>query len=83
MIADNVKAMAVNAVRSLHALGLDVVLLTGDNWRTALAIAREVGIPDRNVFAQVLPSHKKNKIMELQIQGNGQKVKGLLRTVAI
>ena len=79
VVADRVKPKASSAIQALHALGLKVVLLTGDNWRTAQAIGREVGIPDKNVFAQVLPSHKKNKIIELQ--RNRQKVKGFLVTV--
>lgn len=56
-------------MRALHQLGLDVVLLTGDNRRTAQAIAQEVGIQCRNVYAEVLPSHKKNKVSELQARG--------------
>ena len=62
--------MARHAVSSLQKRGLDVVLLTGDNRRTAQAIAMEVGIPSQNVFAEVLPSHKKNKINELQRMNN-------------
>ncbi len=66
VISDGIKPMARDAVESLHLLGLDVVLLTGDNRRTARAIALEVGVLSHNVFAEVLPSHKKNKITELQ-----------------
>lgn len=62
--------MAAEAVRYLRGMGMEVVLLTGDNRRTAHAIAGEVGIEDGNVFAEVLPSHKQNKIKELQEQGN-------------
>jgi len=69
VIADTVKPMAKNAVVALQDLGLNVVLLTGDNRRTAQAIATSVGIHSRNVFAEVLPSHKKNKIVELQQNG--------------
>lgn len=65
VISDGIKPMARGAVESLQLLGLDVVLLTGDNRRTARAIAMDVGIPSHNVFAEVLPSHKKNKITEL------------------
>lgn len=60
------------AVQALHKLGLDVVLLTGDNRRTAQAIAQEVGIQYNCVYAEVLPSHKKHKVSELQ--GRGMKV---------
>ncbi len=53
-------------VRKLQKRGLEVVLLTGDNRRTAQAIATEVGIPFQNVYAEVLPSDKKDKVQELQ-----------------
>ncbi|MFA6095956.1 MAG: heavy metal translocating P-type ATPase [Candidatus Paceibacterota bacterium] len=67
MVADAIKAEAVEAVRSLHALGIKVVMLTGDNRNTAQAIAREVGIDD--VVAEVLPDDKLEKIKELQAGG--------------
>ena len=57
------------AVQALRQQGLGVVLLTGDNQRTAHAIAKEVGIECSNVYAEVLPSHKKNKVSELQRSG--------------
>ncbi len=71
-IADTIKKEAPTAVRALHELGLDVILLTGDNRRTAQAIAQEVGIPYKHVHAEVLPSHKKNKVSDFQ--KNGRKV---------
>ncbi len=55
------------AVSSLKKMGQRVVLLTGDNRRTAQAIAEEVGIHE--VYAEVLPSHKKNQISDLQQEG--------------
>ena len=55
------------AVRALKKMGLRVLLLTGDNRRTAQAIAEEVGIHE--VYAEVLPSHKKNQISALQQEG--------------
>ncbi len=67
MIADAVKPDAVKAVRDLHALGIKVVMLTGDDANTAGYIARQVGIDD--VVAEVLPEGKLNKIKELQAQG--------------
>lgn len=67
MVADAVKPEAVEAIKNLHALGIKTVMLTGDHKNTALAIAREVGIDD--VFAEVLPDDKLNKIKELQRQG--------------
>ena len=69
VIADTIKPEAPVDIRALTNMGLQVFLLTGDNRRTAQAIAEEVGIHHPNVFAEVLPSHKKNKVEELQQQG--------------
>eukprot|EP00731_Ephydatia_muelleri_P033624 Em0034g6a len=68
-IADTVKEEAALAVQALHDSGLTVILLTGDNRRTAKAIAEQVGIRSDNVYAEVLPSHKKNMVVRLQEQG--------------
>ena len=67
------------AITALTKMGLRVFLLTGDNRRTAKAIAEEVGIYHPNVFAQVLPSHKKNKVAELQSQGYKVSIKHYIR----
>ena len=68
MIADSVKPEAKDAVARLHALGIKVVMLTGDNQNTARFIADQVGIDE--VVAQVLPQDKLFKIKELQGKGN-------------
>jgi Cu+-exporting ATPase len=66
-IADALKPTSPDAVRALRRLGLEVVMLTGDNRQTAEAIASEVGI--NRVFAEVRPDQKADKIKELQLEG--------------
>ena len=66
-VADRVKATSADAVAELRHLGLDLVLLTGDNERTARAVADSVGI-DR-VIAEVLPADKVSVVAELQAEG--------------
>jgi Cu2+-exporting ATPase len=66
-VADAIRPESPAAVRRLHELGLEVVMLTGDAQAVADTVARELGI-DR-VFAQVLPDAKAAKVEELQRQG--------------
>jgi P-type Cu+ transporter len=67
VVADAVKPTSAQAVRSLRALGLRPVLLTGDNRATAHAVAAEVGIDE--VIAEVLPSDKAHVVARLQSEG--------------
>ncbi|MEG2679205.1 MAG: heavy metal translocating P-type ATPase, partial [Oscillospiraceae bacterium] len=67
-VADTVKPSSAAAIRGFQALGIDVVLLTGDNARTAAAIGRELGIA--NVISEVLPQDKERHIAGLQAGGN-------------
>ncbi len=67
-VADVVKPTSKQAIRDLTKLGIDVVMLTGDNKRTAEAIRRDLGI--KTVIAEVLPEDKEREIRLLQEQGN-------------
>ena len=66
-ISDAIKADAVQTVKDLTAMGIEVWLLTGDNRRTAEAVAKQVGIS--NVMAEVLPTDKAAKVSELKQSG--------------
>ena len=67
-VADTVRASSAEAISTLKGMGVDVVMLTGDNRRTAETIAAEIGIT--NVIAEVLPGDKAEEIRRLQHNGH-------------
>jgi Cu+-exporting ATPase len=64
---DQIKASAPRAIHRLHALGIDTVLLTGDNRGSALSVGRKLGV--KQIVAEVLPSDKAHKVEELKRTG--------------
>ena len=66
-VADKEKASSLAAVQAMQTMGLDVIMLTGDNQQTAQAVADRVGIAQ--VFAQILPQDKEKILHKLQQQG--------------
>ena len=66
-VADTLRPESKEAIATMHALGLRVVMMTGDNQRTAEAVASQVGVDV--VFAEVLPKDKADKVKALQAEG--------------
>jgi len=70
-IADQLRPESASVIAELCGLGLEVYMITGDNARTAVAIARQAGIPDDNVMAEVLPDGKAERVEAMKNRGLG------------
>jgi len=68
-VADTLRDDAKTTIKNLYNMGLKIYIITGDNRTTAKAIAKELDIENSNVFAEVLPNTKSEKIKELQEKG--------------
>ncbi|MFA6657081.1 MAG: HAD-IC family P-type ATPase, partial [Mesotoga sp.] len=66
-IADVVREDSLDAIKSLKKMGIDTYMMTGDNSRTAMAIANQVGI--ENVISEVMPEDKAKKVSDLKREG--------------
>lgn len=73
-VADTLKEDSIAAVRALQAMGIEVLMITGDNERTARAIAKQAGI--KRVLAEVLPEEKALQVEKLQAEGSSKKESG-------
>ncbi len=66
-LGDEIRKSSKNAIQALHEMGIECIMLTGDNQQTAEYVANELGIDQ--VFAEVLPDEKADKVKEVQLQG--------------
>ncbi|MGI0047269.1 MAG: heavy metal translocating P-type ATPase [Nitrosotalea sp.] len=66
-LADTIKENAADAIKGLKQIGIEIIMLTGDNEKTAKAIARKLGID--NILAEVLPNQKEEMIKKLKSEG--------------
>jgi Cu+-exporting ATPase len=73
-VADTIKEDSITAIRALQRMNIEVVMITGDNERTAQAIARQVGIS--RVLSDVLPEEKARQVARLQAEGSSKKERG-------
>ncbi len=73
-LGDEIRASSRNAIDALHDMGIECIMLTGDNQQTADYVARELGIDQ--VFAEVLPDEKADKVKEVQQQGKNVAMTG-------
>jgi Cu+-exporting ATPase len=68
-VADTIRSESKEAIAQLRSMGIRVAMITGDNKRTAMAVATEVGIEADSVFAEVLPENKAEHVRKLQATG--------------
>lgn len=80
-VADTIKSNASEAVAKLNRMDVEVYMITGDNERTAKAIAKQAGIKPENVFAEVLPENKAEYVKKLQLKGSKNERKNVVMMV--
>ena len=66
VVADKIKNEAHQLIDNLKNMGIEIYMVTGDNRQTALAVGKEIGISEKNIFAQVLPKDKEEIVKEIK-----------------